>query len=166
MTDTLIETDYWWVGALFFLFSLFIHGIYWRKARATRSFTLLFTFFLLPPFLLACVSFFREAFIFPSLINFILAVNYIAIFPAIQASSPSIKILALLFKNNGRLEKDILISHFPKDSLLLERYKDLETAGLIRAKNDGGWILTKPAQTLAQLFFIFRYVLGLKEGEG
>lgn len=154
----------WWVGALFFIFSLLMHLFIWRSRPNQRTFSQLFILFLTPPLLLLGFSCVQPGLFVSGLLNLILSANYLAIYPAFQASSPSIKMLALLFERKG-LKKHKLLSHFPKDSLLSDRYKDLIDAGLIIKKN-GDFKLTTRAKNMVRIFTLYRKLLGLEPGRG
>lgn len=167
MSDSLISLNLWQYGVLSYLFCHLLHLLVWRSSGIEPGVRLLFTLLVGVPVLiyLNLLLKFGVAWIAPALIHFLLAANYIAIYPAFQASSPTIRILAFLWKTKRTMGERELVSQFGTQDLMGKRVEDLTLSGLVRAEN-GALLLSAKAKLLAGFFVFYRRLLGLPRGEG
>jgi len=101
----------------------------------------------------------------PILTHYLLSTNYLAIYPAFQATSPTLKLLTFLSEHpSGQSEIEIL-QVLAKPQLVTDRLQDLSRGKLIGV--NGTEICLKPLGTLlAEIFLRYRRFLGLPEGKG
>lgn len=158
-----IDTSLVWLGLATFITSLLVHVLIWRRLQINRHFLMLLVIFLgLPVVGYGMLSDART--LIPLSFHLILAVNYIAIYPAFQAASPTIQILAFLAHAPGGLTRSELASKMQAENLVDARLKDLHRAGLL--SSDAQPVLSWGGRWLAKGFLTYRAVLGLPVGQG
>ncbi len=134
-----------------------IHLAWWHFQRPERDLVALFVWFLAVPLPVLLFKAGPGAF----LVHFWLSAQYLAVYPAFQASSPTLHLLAALSK-----ARKLPVSQLLEQTVGLnrenERELSLRNGGLVR--KEGG--LTFSGKRLAEFFLLYRRWLGLREGEG
>lgn len=134
------------------------HVISWRVARPKRDIPWLALLLLAPTLAWEAVGMPSAA-----LIHFWLAAQYLAVYPAFQASSPTLHLLVRLAKAPAEgIPRDTLIESTRALDRRSDREGSLGTLGLSR--EDGS--LTRAGKALARFFLGYRKALGLGEGAG
>ncbi len=162
----------WMWGSVTFLGSLITHIVVWRWLHPRRDVLWLAGIFLVLP--LAATAFWfpwlNASASFPlcaAVTHFILAANYIAFYPAVQASSPSLRILVLLRQSPTPLGSVEITKAFSTENLFSDRIADLQTAGLIKKGTSGSQDeLSWTGKALAATFVAYRNFIGLSRGKG
>ena len=146
----------WGVGS--YLTCHALHLAWWHWARPKGDLICLFALFLVVPL----PGLFIQLGVAPALIHFWLSAQYLAIYPAFQASSPTLHILAALAAHPAGLEETALLANAAGVDRQQERIHSLQRGGLVKkngALSPLGLMLTKG-------FLTYRAWLGLPEGEG
>lgn len=151
--------DGWEIGLLCFGSALSLHFLLWRYVRSARRYPVLFALFFVASLIAVAVSSSPAAF----WVAACLSLNYLAIFPAFQASSPTLVMLNHLWKRS-KLSEGALRALF-QESVVSSRLEDLFAGDFIR-EVDGKLVLTGRGKALATLFRSYRRFLGLPEGDG
>lgn len=133
------------------------HVVVWRYLRPSRDILCLFAL-LLVPVPLVLWKFGGAA----ALTHFWLSAQYLAVYPALQASSPTLHLLDSLSRLPGGVESDRLLESMAGIDRHEDRALCLKRGGLVDA--DGG--LSWSGRSLARAFLLYRRWLGLREGEG
>lgn len=156
-----IASGGWWVGLCVFALTFFAHVALWYFFPMLRRIPVLFALFFLS--LLLLYVFHADA---PTrLLYSLLALNYISVYPAFQASSPTLVILDRLYQQpRGMTEREIQML-FNSNSLVQDRMNDLISGGLISTDNQRTQ-LSWMGKSMAFFFIAYRRVLGLPVGEG
>jgi hypothetical protein len=155
-----IPLSHAWVGLLSYLTCHGLHIWWWRRFPERRGVTALFGIFLaLPASLLAAA---RVDWLAPMLLHVLISANYIAIYPAVQATSPTLRLLLFLREPRRRGELDAL---FGANTLLEDRLTDLKASRLVRVK-ENRLVLTSGGSLLAGFFAVYRRALALPAGGG
>lgn len=150
-------------GLALFLVSLASHVLLWRLAPRWRRIPLLLACFLLPPFL----AFFcgggpsAEAW----LLHLALSFSYIQTYPAIQALSPTLRLLLILrdCEKTG-LSFDEILARLNPRTLDADRVEDLLKAGFLLQAPCGELSVAPRAAWLLSPFLLLRRVLGFTGG--
>lgn len=155
----------WWVGVLTFVICLGTHIAVWRSTVVKRDVqTLLMVFILLPGITYAAALITLGTITLPAaLLHLVLSGNYIAIYPALQAVSPTLRMLNLLDKH--ALSEEEIVFSLSDPSLLGNRFQDLVCGGLLKMDN-GKPVVTAKGRLIAQFFQTYRSVMGLPPGDG
>lgn len=156
-----VDLSSWWLGFLTFLLSFAAHLAWWRTKPTGRTLSALGLLFLVIPTVAYAVPLSAD-FVAPGILHASLSVNYIAIYPALQATSPT---LALLRRMHPRGATDSELVEAAAPSLLEARIDDLVAGGLVTKKGEG-IELTGRGRRLADAFHFFRVAMGLPRGEG
>lgn len=153
-----LSLTYWWWGIVSYGVAHTFHIFWWRQFPVKRHLLLLGILFGFPVFALAIVG--------PSavLTHLTLTAQYIAIYPAFQATSPTIEILEFL-RVRGIASENEILQTCSNQSIVQDRISDLETGGLIRRKTQS-FELSLRGRLLAEIFIGYRALLGLPVGEG
>lgn len=163
----LLDLSIYYLGVLCFLACLTLQIMWWRTFSNYRSFkALLFFFILLPTLVFAILyiqgdSFFRI--LPPCLMATLLGSNFIAIYPALENTSPSLAIL-LSLKDGPKTEIQIL-KDIKKELFLKNKWNALIHSNLLY-KRDEKYFLTIKGKLLANFFKFFRKSLCLSLGRG
>jgi hypothetical protein len=126
---------------------------------------LIATFLLLPAAAVAALGlasslFSPEELLAVYLLHFVLSGVYIAMYPAAQASSPSLEILMLFRGRPEGLTREEIVRGFNKVSAVSARVKDLVDSRLVVQR--GGKLTPSPSgRRLSVLFALYRRSLGL-----
>ena len=101
-----------------------------------------------------------------ALLHASLSCTYIQIYPASQADSPSLRMLALVGSSMpaGMTETEIQ-THFNQEDLFAARVHDLLEAQLVQ-EVDQKLVLTPKGRTMVMPFLILRTIVGLSAGKG
>lgn len=164
-----LEISYWWVGILTYLPFHGLHVVLWRTLRVRHEVLWLLVCLLILPTILWTTGFqfFHE--FTPPLISlffhWLIAANYIAIYPAFQASSPTIHILCVAAKHQDGISMDLLIQKLSHLSQLENRLNHL-TASRLLIRDNQELRLSPSGKIIAYFFVNFRKFLGLTRGEG
>lgn len=155
----------WLLGFAYFGVGFVIHILVWRYFHKLRSVPVLFIVFILP-----VVSFVLLTQCGPEkypglLLHLLLVFNYISVYPALQASSPSIILMEQLYRKKSGLSKYEIIQIFAEQNILGDRIKDLDSGGLIK-KERTLYTLTPRGKWIANFFIGYRYLLSLPLGAG
>lgn len=162
-----IPIDYWWWGLITYLTLHAVHVAVWRWKGTRHHLRDLMIVFMVPVLLflggaLAWLSF--AEILAPGLTYFALTAQYIAIYPAFQASSPTIELLERV-RRSGGMDRNVLIVELGGKDLVQARVRDLEIGGLVRRRGDEVE-LTALGSALARFFIGYRRSLGLPLGGG
>jgi hypothetical protein len=159
----------WWVGLITYLPFHLLHVAVWRMRPPRRdTHELLLFLFLLPlAVLLIWVGIGGTPRVGPAaiLVHFLVAANYLAIYPALQASSPTVHLLCRLRRHPEGLTRETITDFMLKTSAVEARLKDLRNSSLIRHR-DGRLELSGAGRLLAAIFLGYRRLLGLERGLG
>jgi len=93
-----------------------------------------------------------------------LAAAYIQTYPALKEDIPSFRLLLLLEKHPG-MSKEAIIEAMKQENLFSAKLDELENERLVVEKK-GKVALSPAGRKLANLFYYYRKILGLKPGEG
>ena len=149
-----------------FFVSLCVHVVHWRwKAPKRDVVALIATFLLLPAAAIAALGlasslFSPEELVAVYLLHFILSGVYIAMYPAVPASSPSLEILMLFRGCPEGLTREEIVRGFNKVSAVSARVRDLVDSKLV-VQRDGKLTPTPNGRRLSVLFALYRRSLGL-----
>ena len=162
----MLSCAFWWLGIFSFTINLVLHVLIWRSLKPKRDILYLFFCFIgVPLGVFSLTSGLGFTFSTPALLfHLLLSLNYIAIYPAFQASSPTVRLLELLRQSNEGMDRTELNQHLLSCSALKCRYNELLSGGLIQEK--GSPVLSRPGFFLASFFLFYRKMLGLGEGVG
>ncbi len=146
----------WGVGS--YLTCHALHLIWWHWARPKNDLLCLFALFLVVPLpgLLVQLG------VAPALVHFWMSAQYLAIYPAFQASSPTLHMLAALAVHPTGLEETALLANAASLDRQQERIGSLQRGGLVEMDGE----LSPLGFMLAKGFLTYRSWLGLSEGEG
>lgn len=136
---------------------LFVAQIFlWRYLKPRRQILTLFALYFFPAVFLL--------FFAPPAGVFLLGISaaYVMTFPAIQAESPTLRLMRLLRENGGEMAESDLIRLLGEESILNDRMRDLVSDGLTGEKGQLGLA----GLQLAKFFRFYRRLAGLKEGNG
>lgn len=155
---------------LFFL-CLFVHIIIWRFRHPRRHGLALFMIFVMPIFNLAILRLLYPFFTWLdfasiALLHLAMSFAYIQTYPAVQALSPSLRIL-ILVRNSmpaGIKEADIL-EFFNSKQILEDRIHDL-TVSHLASETNGALQITTKGRLFIWPFLLLRKILGLPPGKG
>ncbi len=158
-------------GFLLFVILLVIHLLIRRFIRVQREILLLFMLFLLLPLLCFIILTIKNADPSANLtataaIYFSLALVYLQTYPILTAEIPSFKILRLVYRRNGITETEIIASMRDDKELFDAKVEELEKDSLVVRRQDGRYELSRPGKILADLFILYRSLLGTKWGKG
>jgi hypothetical protein len=128
----------------------------WRHFKPRRQILALFALYFSPAAFLLLFA--------PPAGVFLLGLSfaYVMTFPAIQAESPTLRLIRLLRENGGEMAESELIRLLGEGSILDDRKRDLASDGLIGEKGELGLA----GRGLALFFRAYRRMAGLKEGNG
>lgn len=158
-----LDTSFAGWGIVSFLGTLILHVLVWRFFLPRRHFLMLLVIFFGVPGL-ALLAKPSWAFFCPAFIHAVLAVNYIAIYPAFQAASPTIQLLNLLHSRPYGTTTEKIISLFAESDLVNARLSDLQQSGLISRSESPR--LSFFARLMVRAFLSYRALLGLPQGAG
>lgn len=156
-------------GLLCFVFALMTHIVIWRIWAPKKQLFWLFGIFLCMPLfvLITCANGFQLSLLdslAAALLWLAMAVAYIQTYPALKEDIPSFRLLLLLEKHPGMSKEDI-ITAMKQDNLFSAKLDELENDSLLVNKK-GRLELSPAGRKLADLFYYYRKILGLKPGEG
>lgn len=151
-------------GAAWFAAALALHVVVWRWLAPRRELPWLFAILLgVPCVAWACSPGNVRAFVVAAS----LSLAYIQTYPAAQARSPSLLILAAArrLSANGCVTRDDLAAAVRADMSLDVRFSDLDRERLLEPTADG-LRLTRTGRILAAAFVMLRRALNLGQGAG
>lgn len=159
-------------GVGLFLLSLFVHVVIWRFWHPRRHALALFIIFIMPLFLLAFAlsivwtTFQWLDFASVALLHLALSFAYIQTYPAVQALSPSLRILILVRASMpaGMKEAEIF-ECFDSKQILDDRIHDL-TISHLASETNGVLEITAKGRLFILPFLALRKILGLAPGKG
>ncbi|MEK8015729.1 MAG: hypothetical protein VSS75_002595 [Candidatus Parabeggiatoa sp.] len=156
-------------GLLCFLFALIAQIFIWRIWAPKKQIVWLFGIFLgMPLFvLIACANGFELTLLDSfavALLWLALSVAYIQTYPALKEDIPSFRLLLLLDKHPG-MSKEAIIEAMKQENIFSAKLDELENDTLLVNKK-GRLELSPAGRKLADLFYYYRKILGLKPGEG
>lgn len=162
-----LTLDGWWLGILSYAIAHLAHIVIWRIHPVERDVRVLFAILLVVPLVLwlALLAWIPGASYAALLVHLALAANYIAIYPALQATSPTIEMLYLMGKTPGGVSEENLVGLLGGEKLVEHRISDLERGDLVKRK-DGKLILGTKGKGLANVFYLYRKLIGLPSGAG
>ncbi|EDN71290.1 membrane protein [Beggiatoa sp. PS] len=159
-------------GLLSFALALIAQIFLWRIWTPKKQMFWLFGIFLcLPLFvLIICTNWFELTLLdsfAAALLWLAIAVAYIQTYPALKEDIPSFRLLLLLENNTNRqgMSKDQIIAAMKQYNLFSAKLDELENDSLVVEKN-GKFELSLVGRKLADFFYYYRKMLGLKRGEG
>lgn len=153
-----LSLEFWWLGLASYGVCHLVHLAWWQVRRPRRDILTLFVLFLGIPLPLAAATLGAA----PLLIHFWLSAQYLAIYPAFQASSPTLHLVATLARSPEGMDEGVLMESTVGLDRHDEREKSLHQSGFL--KEEGS--LTASGKALARFFLAYRSWLGLSEGEG
>lgn len=159
-------------GIALFSFALFIHVCLWRKGLPKKQILSFFFVFLSPALFYALMSVLSSHkmpwvdFIAVMLLYVSLSVAYVQTYPAVQALSPSLRILLFVGDAASRgLSEEELLVRFNRKQLLEDRIQDLIKGGFVR-ESTGQLEITPKGSLLLFPGLFLRKLLGLTAGRG
>ncbi len=158
-------------GFLSFVILLVLHLLIRRFIRVQREILLLFMLFLLIPLLYFTILAIKSAEPLTNLtavaaVYFSLALVYLQTYPVLTVEIPSFKILRLVYRQKGITETEIIASMKDDKELFDAKVEELEKDSLVRRCQDGRYELSGSGRTLANLFILYRSLLGTQWGQG
>lgn len=161
-----IPLDYWWIGIVSYLFCHAAHIVWWRFAAVNRGVVALLLIFFVPVIAigLAGLAHTEISMIPPLFTHACLAAQYVAVYPAVQACSPTLKILEYL-RLSVSTSEDQLVTACAPDSIVQARLDDLEKGGLVGRMNEK-YSLNTTGHFVAYVFQHYRRLLRLPLGAG
>ena len=164
-----LSLTYWWIGFLSYAAFHLLHICVWYGRKIERDVKLLFILLFFIPtaiyFNLVLIAGTASLWSAPFVVHVVLAMNYLAIYPAFHASSPTIHILCFLWKTGRQVSEGELIGLFGRPAVLADRIGDLIRGDLVRSDGEGLSLSPKGA-VLANIFLLYRRMLGLPLGAG
>ena len=161
--------DGWAGGFVSYLVCHFLHILLWKIGTIRHDVRALFFVFLILPFGGYALFLLRGSgsthYAAAAFLHFALAANYIAIYPAFQASSPTLTILDYLYRAKTGRQLDDLVMAAGGKSILADRIEDLKVGKLVYEQANG-LVLTAKGNVLAGVFIGYRRFIGLPEGAG
>jgi hypothetical protein len=160
-----------WGGIAAFLISLAVHVALWRL-RSGCGLRLLITILAAPAAVLLLLPALGGPWsavdsLAAALLHAALASAYLQTYPAVQAMSPSLRIVLLLERAGPAGMTFVeLLDGLGRESLLGERIRDLLDAGMVRETPEGALKLELRARMLLAPITAVRRVLGLAPGKG
>jgi hypothetical protein len=156
-------------GLLSFVLALIAQIFIWRIWTPKKQMFWLFGIFLcLPLFvLIVCANWFALTLLdsfAAALLWLAMAAAYIQTYPALREDIPSFRLL-LLLENQPGISKEQIIAAMKTNNLFSAKLGELENDSLLINKN-GRLELSPAGRKLANLFYYYRKMLGLKPGEG
>ncbi len=160
--------DNWWVGILTYLPFHCLHIFVWRLIPPRRDVLELVLYLLILPLALGLLWVgLGGSLSWPqALLHLLLAVNYIAIYPAFQASSPTVRLICLLLDHPLGLTPEKTEETMRQITGVDHRIQDLSKSRLLFKGPRGEWKLSFYARIIARFFLIYRRSLGLEQGAG
>lgn len=153
------------IGGGVFALSCLLHILLWAKGPVKKQlFVLIVIFLVLPTFFYLGLWTTGSFYLSSVILTFFLGVNYISVYPAVQASSPTLVILDELYRRKELSEIEIH-ALFNRGKLIQDRIEDLEKGGMI-TMHGGQFRLSKKADWLARFFILYRDLLKLPVGAG
>lgn len=149
---------------------LAIHLLVWRLFRPKNHISLVLLLFGILPFPLIIASCFVFAHgLAESILIFVgyyaLAGIYVQTYPAIQAFSPSLRVILMIGHSSHGLSMQEIESRLSKVNVNMERFEDLFRESFI--KEERGMLMLLPkGKILARIFVSYRNFLGLPLGAG
>jgi hypothetical protein len=158
-------------GFLLFVILLVIHLLIPRFIRVQREILLLAMLFLLFPLLCFIILTIKSAdpsenLTATAVVYFSLALVYLQTYPVLATEIPSFKILRLVQGQKGITETEIIDSLRDDKELFDAKVEELEKDSLVVRRQDGRYELSRPGKILADLFILYRSLLGTKWGQG
>ncbi len=158
-------------GFLSFVILLVIHLLIRRFIRVQREILLLFVLFLLFPLLCFIILTIKSAdpsanLIATAAVYFSLALVYLQTYPVLTTEIPSFKILRLVHDQKGITETEIIASLRDDKELFDAKVEELEKDSLVVRRKDNRYELSGSGKALADLFILYRSLLGAKWGKG
>lgn len=166
-------------GFLIFLAIFLFHLLLWRIFKPKNDLVLLLILFIFTPSILFIlfiilnkkyllfINNFELLLIFLLYISFGLA--YTQLYPGLKESSATFAIISLLGRNKYAVRREIIYAMFSNYNLVDDRIISLQNLRLIKTKKINEkdvLILTLAGNIFANMFIIYRKILGLKEGKG
>lgn len=158
-------------GFLLFVTLLAFHLLVRRFFRVQKEILLLFTVFLLIPLLYFMALAIKSAEPVTNLtaieaVYFSFALVYLQTYPVLTTEIPSFKILRLVHDQKGITEAEIIASLRDDKELFDAKVEELERDSLVRRCQDGRYELSRSGRILADLFILYRSLMGTKWGQG
>lgn len=91
--------------------------------------------------------------------------HYLSVYPAVQAQSPTFRILHALSNHPEGLTEYEIVGECADPRALSDRWEELERANLL-IQRENSFELTWKGRNLAKLFLFYRSLLGLPVGQG
>ncbi len=163
----MISCSFWSWGFVTYFINHLLHLILWRLLKPKQDVRLLFLCLIGLPVGITCLIFgFGHSIpLAPFFFHLLLAANYIAIYPAFQASSPTVHLLEILRRAQNGLSKEEILESLSQKSSLNHRFQELVGGRLIKT-NETQIRLSFFGKSLALFFFAYRRALGLGQGAG
>lgn len=168
-----LESIYY--GILTFLFILAVHILLWRISRPKNHMNVIFTIFLIIPFFtfigLIILSMQGELLNLPALLStsllyFAIACAYIQTYPTAQANAPSLQMIYQISESGSKgITEEEIMGIFNLNNLVQDRIDDLIIEGFVLEEN-GKLYLKNKGKILSTIFYFYRKLYGLKQGEG
>ena len=147
------------------------HVMAWRRRSVSRQSLGLALIFFAAPSMAALGVWMafggNSTWLAPCVVHALLAANYIAIYPALQASSPTLQILLLLKNEPAGLPAEVILAKLATSAVMADRVADLLRSELVRQSHPGGKLdLSWRGNLLATFFASYRQIVGLARGAG
>jgi len=164
-------------GGGVFLCIFILHLAVWRVFHIKREIlSLLILFILIPLILLLVITILGVYSISENLLialfYFSISLAYIQTFPAIKENIPSFRIMIYVHSSTLRKKGNLkgvsakqIEDALTDESLMTMKIQELRSDGLMVLGEDG-FTLTSPGKYLALIFYRYRALLGVQEGQG
>jgi hypothetical protein len=164
-----LTTSILFTGLFCFVFALISQVLIWRIRPPKKQMFWLFGIFLFLPLfiLIVCINRFELSWLdslTAALLWLAMAAAYIQTYPALKEDIPSFRLLLLLEKQ-PRMNNEQIIAAMKQYNLFSAKLDELENDSLLVEKN-GKLELSLAGKKLADFFYYYRKILGLKLGEG
>lgn len=167
--EPIVSLQHWWAGILSYLFFHLVHLLVWNQIRPKKDFIFLgIIFFVIPLFaygLLANTSPQATGYLAPALLHCLLSAQYLMIYPALQASSPTLQILRLVRLSHNGLTEPAIVRQLQERLVPVDFIDELVSLRFIRKEN-GSLSITRLGNAVASVVHSYRKCLGLPPGGG
>ena len=155
---------------ILFFISFVMHIYFVRLFFKKSEIFLIFITFLLTPFFYTYFFIDLSLYRYTDMLSIIflyigLSSVYIQTFPALKEDIPSFRILRIIANNKKGISEKEIIKLMGTTDLFDIKLKELEEDNLLRKENSK-ITLSKSGRILANIFIIYRKILGLGRGDG
>jgi len=163
----MLSLEFWWIGILTYIPFHLMHLVIWRINPPRRDALELVAYLIVLPLAIGLlwIGFGGSLPWSAAFLHMLIAANYIAIYPAFQASSPTVHVVCMLWDNKDGVPAAHVEKSIGDVTHLDHRVSDLQRSGML-VQTPTGWELSRQGKILAFFFITYRRWLGLAQGAG